>query len=123
MLQPKTKLVVVNFPHNPTGAVASREMWEGIMAACRAVGSPYLFSDEMYRFLGGCLRKGFSLGVLACDAAVYGAQGDLKFMGWTALVALRRPSLRLHVPPTAHAAPTHSPLLQSWTPPQRPPAW
>ena len=53
---PRTKLVVVNFPHNPTGALPSRRDWDAIVAAVRACpgpdgNGPYLFSDEMYRGL------------------------------------------------------------------------
>jgi hypothetical protein len=69
LLRPDTKLVVVNFPHNPTGQAASQDMWDAMLAACRAAGSPYLLSDEMYRFLGGwCLRSGprCFLGALGC---------------------------------------------------------
>ncbi len=47
-----TKLVVTNFPHNPTAAVADKQLWERLLRICRAAGSPYVFSDEMYRFLG-----------------------------------------------------------------------
>ncbi|MBI1944188.1 MAG: aminotransferase class I/II-fold pyridoxal phosphate-dependent enzyme [Deltaproteobacteria bacterium] len=46
----KTKLVVVNFPHNPTGHVPSVDEWHAVVAAARDAGA-HLFSDEMYRFL------------------------------------------------------------------------
>uniref|UniRef100_A0A7S2SE60 Aminotransferase class I/classII large domain-containing protein n=1 Tax=Mucochytrium quahogii TaxID=96639 RepID=A0A7S2SE60_9STRA len=42
-----TKLVIVNFPHNPTGAMVSRKQWAEIMEICRENGC-YLLSDEMY---------------------------------------------------------------------------
>ena len=48
LMQPKTRAVFVNFPHNPSGAVASREEWDGIVECCQQSGA-YLFSDEMYR--------------------------------------------------------------------------
>lgn len=44
--------MVVNFPHNPTGALPSRPQWDELVAACRTVGA-HLFSDEMYRLMGG----------------------------------------------------------------------
>ena len=50
MLQTNTKLVVANFPHNPTGYVPSREDFLALVAIMREHGA-YLFSDEMYRFL------------------------------------------------------------------------
>jgi len=47
---PRTRLIVVNFPHNPTGYLPSRADFDEIVAIARAAGA-YLFSDEMYRFL------------------------------------------------------------------------
>ncbi len=53
LLRPDTKLVVWNFPHNPTGALPSREDYDRMLAAVRSVGGggAWLFSDEMYRLL------------------------------------------------------------------------
>ena len=50
LLRPDTRLVVVNFPHNPTGALATRAEQERIAELARARGA-WLFSDEMYRGL------------------------------------------------------------------------
>ena len=44
-----TKLLVVNFPHNPTGFVPTIEMWNEIISFCKEKDI-FLFSDEMYRF-------------------------------------------------------------------------
>ncbi len=44
------KLLVVNFPHNPTGALPSTEEYKRIAELCEARGT-VLFSDEMYRGL------------------------------------------------------------------------
>lgn len=49
LIQPGVKLVVVNFPHNPTGAMLQQADWQQLVAACAAAGA-WLFSDEMYRF-------------------------------------------------------------------------
>ena len=49
-LQEETKLVVINFPHNPTGSLPSREDFDEIVKVVRDNGL-YLFSDEMYRLL------------------------------------------------------------------------
>ncbi|KAL4423572.1 hypothetical protein ABPG77_004612 [Micractinium sp. CCAP 211/92] len=46
----RTKLVVVNSPHNPSGAHFGREEWAALCALCEQHGI-YLFSDEMYRTL------------------------------------------------------------------------
>jgi aspartate/methionine/tyrosine aminotransferase len=49
-LQDNTRLVVVNFPHNPTGYVPPGEDYETLMNLLRR-RNIYLLSDEMYRFL------------------------------------------------------------------------
>ena len=41
-------VVVVNFPHNPTGILPSHQEWGEMVSLCRDAGA-YLFSDEMYR--------------------------------------------------------------------------
>ncbi|KAF8060622.1 vioD [Scenedesmus sp. PABB004] len=46
----RTRLVVANFPHNPSGATLPAEDWAALVAACRAAGC-WLMSDEMYRGL------------------------------------------------------------------------
>ena len=47
---PKTKLLVLNYPHNPTGAVLKKEVFEGIIACAKKHGT-YIFCDEVYRYL------------------------------------------------------------------------
>ncbi len=49
-LRPSTKLIVANFPHNPTGYLPTAAEFEELLAAADAAGA-YLFSDEMYRWL------------------------------------------------------------------------
>ena len=49
-MRPNTKLVVVNFPHNPTGYVPPKADFEAIVDLVREKGA-YLLSDEMYRYL------------------------------------------------------------------------
>jgi len=49
-MQSNTKLVVVNFPHNPTGYVPQREDFEAILDVLRE-REVHLLSDEMYRLL------------------------------------------------------------------------
>ncbi len=50
ILQSSTRLVVANFPHNPTGYLPPREDFETLIQLLRRRGI-YLLSDEMYRFL------------------------------------------------------------------------
>lgn len=45
-----TRLVVVNFPHNPTGSLPSSAVFERLAALCDERGI-HLFSDEVYRGL------------------------------------------------------------------------
>jgi aspartate/methionine/tyrosine aminotransferase len=47
LLRPTTKLLVVNFPHNPTGFVPTLDEWATIIDLCKARGI-ILFSDEMF---------------------------------------------------------------------------
>ena len=49
-IQPNTKLLVINFPHNPTGFLPSQKDFQKIVAFAE-YHHLYLFSDEMYRFL------------------------------------------------------------------------
>jgi aspartate/methionine/tyrosine aminotransferase len=49
-LRPTTKLVSVNFPNNPTGAVPDLETWQRLVRLCDDRGIT-LFSDEVYRGL------------------------------------------------------------------------
>jgi aspartate/methionine/tyrosine aminotransferase len=46
----KTKLIVINFPHNPTGSLMTREDFAELIEIVRD-NNIFLFSDEMYRFL------------------------------------------------------------------------
>jgi aspartate/methionine/tyrosine aminotransferase len=50
MLRPDTKLVVWNFPHNPTGALPSHTDFDRMLQAAQGVGA-WVLSDEMYRLL------------------------------------------------------------------------
>jgi aspartate/methionine/tyrosine aminotransferase len=50
LLRPETRLIVVNFPHNPTGHVPPAADFEALLELARGRGV-HLLSDEMYRFL------------------------------------------------------------------------
>lgn len=81
-VRPQTKLIVINFPHNPTGAVIDRKTLFGLIAIARQQGA-YIFSDEVYRLLeldennrlpaiADCYEKGLSLSVMS---KAYGLPG------------------------------------------------
>lgn len=47
LLSSKTKMIVVNFPHNPTGYIPSPQMQQNIITIAEQ-NDVWLFSDEMY---------------------------------------------------------------------------
>ncbi|MEL6151890.1 MAG: aminotransferase class I/II-fold pyridoxal phosphate-dependent enzyme, partial [Chloroflexota bacterium] len=49
LITPQTRMIAVNFPHNPTGALPTQADWERIVDLARE-HDLILFSDEMYRF-------------------------------------------------------------------------
>ena len=50
LIKPNTKVVVFNFPHNPTGYLPSKEEFAAVNELCSKAGIR-LFVDEMYRNL------------------------------------------------------------------------
>jgi aspartate/methionine/tyrosine aminotransferase len=89
-LKPNTKLISINFPHNPTGAILEKDRFDALIALCRDRGI-YLFSDEVYRLIerdeslrlpqvADVYEKGLSLNVMS---KAYGLPG-LR-IGWIAL--------------------------------------
>lgn len=88
-LRPETKLLIINFPHNPTGALLSANDFRRVMAIARERGIR-VFSDEMYRGLeldpkdrlpSACEADGYAVS-LSGMSKVYGLAG-LR-VGWLA---------------------------------------
>ena len=50
LVRPETRLIVVNFPHNPTGSLPTQAEFRRVVEIARACGA-HLFCDEMYRLL------------------------------------------------------------------------
>ncbi|RSM86519.1 aminotransferase class V-fold PLP-dependent enzyme [Kibdelosporangium aridum] len=50
-IRPNTRMISVNFPNNPTGAVPAEAVWRRLVQICDERGI-ILFSDEVYRGLG-----------------------------------------------------------------------
>jgi aspartate/methionine/tyrosine aminotransferase len=81
-IKPNTKLISINFPNNPTGAIIPEKDMGKLVSLCRK-HDLYLFSDEVYRLLetdelnritqaADAYEKGISLNV--CSKA-YGLPG------------------------------------------------
>ncbi len=49
-VRPNTRVLYVNFPHNPTGKILERDRFVGLVDLCRKHGI-WLFSDEVYRLI------------------------------------------------------------------------
>ncbi|WP_421862557.1 aminotransferase class I/II-fold pyridoxal phosphate-dependent enzyme [Motiliproteus sp.] len=88
-IRPNTKLISLNFPHNPTGLLLSTNELKELIELCREHGI-YIFSDEVYRGveldieqqmpqIADVYEKGISLNVLS---KAYGLPG-LR-IGWIA---------------------------------------
>ena len=88
-LQPTTRLVVVNAPHNPTGMLPTLADWDRLTGELEERGI-HLFADEVYRFLelesadrltagADALERGVSLGVMSKSFAMAGLR-----IGWLA---------------------------------------
>ena len=50
LIQPNTRIIILNFPHNPTGAYLTRNQLDEIVRIA-ASHDTWIFSDEMYRKL------------------------------------------------------------------------
>jgi aspartate/methionine/tyrosine aminotransferase len=88
-MTPRTRLVVVNFPNNPTGALPERRTFEDLAALAESRGA-FLLSDEVYRLLENdpadrlpaavaCSPRGISLGVMSKAFGLAGLR-----IGWVA---------------------------------------
>jgi len=88
LLRPATRAVVVNFPHNPTGALPDAETFTALAALAREAGA-VLLADEVYRFLeraeterlppAAVFSNGVSLGALSKSLGLAGLR-----VGWLA---------------------------------------
>lgn len=84
-----TKLLVLNYPHNPTGTVLDRKMLDELTLLARKAGA-YIFCDEVYRYLeidetqrmpsiADVYEKGISLNVMTKSFGLAGLR-----IGWIA---------------------------------------
>jgi aspartate/methionine/tyrosine aminotransferase len=89
-IRPNTKMIVMNFPHNPTGAIISWDELDQLIALATK-HDLWIFSDEVYRGLEvdpadqlipicSSYRKGISLGVVSKSLGLAGLR-----IGWIAM--------------------------------------
>jgi len=50
-IRPNTKLVTINFPHNPTGTILPTDRYQALIELCRKHGI-YILHDEIFHGLG-----------------------------------------------------------------------
>ncbi|MEM9467281.1 MAG: aminotransferase class I/II-fold pyridoxal phosphate-dependent enzyme [Actinomycetota bacterium] len=50
-IRPNTRLVTINFPHNPTGAILPRDRYDALIELCRHHGI-HILHDEIFNGLG-----------------------------------------------------------------------
>jgi len=87
--QIKTKILILNYPHNPTGTVLEGKVLEELVELARKNGA-YIFCDEVYRYLevdetvrmpsiADAYEKGISLNVMTKSFGLAGLR-----IGWLA---------------------------------------
>lgn len=88
-IRPNTRLVTINFPHNPTGAILPRDRYQALIELCRKHGI-YILHDEIFNGLGPSTarhlpfiadeyEKGLSLNVMSKSYGLPGLR-----IGWIA---------------------------------------
>lgn len=87
--RPSTKLLLLVCPHNPTGTLIERDVYEKMISLARKTGA-FIFCDEVYRFLeideterlpaiADAYEKGVSLNVMTKSFGLAGLR-----IGWLA---------------------------------------
>jgi aspartate/methionine/tyrosine aminotransferase len=88
-IRPNTRLVTINFPHNPTGAILPLDRYRALIELCRAHGI-WILHDEIFHGLGPSgaqhlpfiadeYERGLSLGVMSKSYGLPGLR-----IGWIA---------------------------------------
>ena len=88
-IRPNTKLVTINFPHNPTGAILPPDRYEALIYICRRHGI-YILHDEIFNglgksdtqhlpFIADIYERGLSLNVMSKSYGLPGLR-----IGWIA---------------------------------------
>lgn len=88
-IRPNTKLVTINFPHNPTGAILPLDRYHALVELCRKHGI-YILHDEIFNglgetgarhlpFIADIYERGLSLNVMSKSFGLPGLR-----IGWIA---------------------------------------
>jgi aspartate/methionine/tyrosine aminotransferase len=88
-IKPNTKLVTINFPHNPTGAILPLDRYMALVDVCRQHGV-YILHDEIFNglgpigtkhlpFIADVYERGLSLNVMSKSYGLPGLR-----IGWIA---------------------------------------
>lgn len=88
-IRPNTKLVTINFPHNPTGAILPLDRYHALVDVCRKHGI-YILHDEIFNglgptgtqhlpFIADIYERGLSLNVMSKSYGLPGLR-----IGWIA---------------------------------------
>lgn len=88
-IRPNTRLVTINFPHNPTGVILPLDRYQALVALCRKHGI-YILHDEIFNGLGetgtrhlpfvaDIYERGLSLNVMSKSFGLPGLR-----IGWIA---------------------------------------
>ena len=113
-IKPNTKILIINYPHNPTGATISKEKQLELIELARA-NDILILSDEVYYYMeldpadrlpmmASIYEKGLSLGVMSKAFGLPGLR-----LGWIACqdtVALNRLSNIKHYLSICNSAPS-----------------
>ena len=88
-IRPNTRLLTINFPHNPTGTILPRDRYDALIALCRKHGI-WILHDEIFNglgpsdaehlpFIADVYERGLSLGVMSKSYGLPGLR-----IGWIA---------------------------------------
>ncbi|KDO28346.1 hypothetical protein SPRG_06585 [Saprolegnia parasitica CBS 223.65] len=108
-ITPKTKMLVLNTPHNPTGKVFSRNELEGIADIMRRHPDIIILSDEVYEFM--CFEGTPHERIATFDGmydrviSLFSAGKTFSCTGWRVGYAILPPKLALPVAKTHSAVP------------------
>jgi aspartate/methionine/tyrosine aminotransferase len=86
LITPRTKIIILNFPSNPTGGVATRAQLEGIAEVIqrKAPAEVRIYSDEIYEniLFDGCVHQSIA-SIPGMERKTIIASGASKTYSWT----------------------------------------